>query len=213
MIEKLHYISNGNSQEEQLFLIETALDAGVTWLQFRFKNTDTKTRWQTAEQTKKLCETYKSTLIINDHVDLALAIEADGVHLGLKDTSIEEARKLLGSKIIGGTANTWKNLLQRYDEGCDYIGLGPYRHTNTKEKLDPILGLKGYQDILSKWILLTTPPPLIAIGGIQIADVLPLLQSGIHGIAFSQLLNTSTDKRTTLNQLKTLLNESTLYKR
>lgn len=213
MIEKLHYISNGNSQEEQLFLIETALDAGVTWLQFRFKNTDTKTRWQTAEQTKKLCETYKSTLIINDHVDLALAIEADGVHLGLKDTSIEEARKLLGSKIIGGTANTWKNLLQRYDEGCDYIGLGPYRHTNTKEKLDPVLGLKGYQDILSKWILLTTPPPLIAIGGIQIADVLPLLQSGIHGIAFSQLLNTSTDKRTTLNQLKTLLNESTLYKR
>ena len=213
MIDKLHYISNGNTQEEQLFLIEAALDTGVTWLQFRFKNTDTKTRWQTAERTKRLCETYKTTLIINDHVDLALAIEADGVHLGLQDTSIEEARKLLGSKIIGGTANTWENLLQRYDENCDYIGLGPFRHTTTKEKLDPILGLKGYQNILSKWILLTTPPPLIAIGGIQIADVFPLLQAGIHGIAFSQLLNNAADKRNTLNQLKSLLNETTANKR
>lgn len=205
MISKLHYISNGDTKEEQLLLIREALDAGVTWLQYRFKNTDTHTRWQTAEKVNRLCESYNTTLIINDHVDLALALDADGVHLGLQDTSIDEARRQLGSKIIGGTANTWENLLQRYQEGCDYVGLGPFRYTITKTQLDPTLGFQGYQSLLSAWNKLDNPPPIIAIGGIKIADIDLLLNTGVHGVACSQLLNTAVDKHNTVNQLKTLL--------
>ncbi|MFX4990459.1 thiamine phosphate synthase, partial [Acinetobacter baumannii] len=79
---------------------------------------------------------------------IAKAVDADGVHLGLQDTGIDEARKIIGKeKIIGGTANTLDDVLQRYNEGCSYVGVGPYRFTTTKEKLSPILGLQGYADI------------------------------------------------------------------
>lgn len=205
MLDNIQYISNGNTSQEQLYHIEAVLAAGQKWIQYRFKETTSTTRWITAERVKLLCEQYQAKLIVNDYVDLAKAIDADGVHLGLTDTSIAEAKQVLPNKIIGGTANTIEDIKQRHQEGCTYIGLGPYRHTNTKKKLSPVLGLNGYQQLMSQMKKLQINTPIVAIGGIIVDDILPLKAIGLHGIAISGLLQNSTNKAQLIQQLNSLL--------
>ncbi|MDP9959028.1 thiamine phosphate synthase [Chryseobacterium lathyri] len=186
-MEKLQYISQGQTKEEQEFNIRKALDNGIKWLQVRWKNADEDKFFQLCEISNKLCSEYHTVCIINDHVQIAKDIDADGVHLGLQDGSVEMARSLLGkNKIIGGTANTLSDVLQRINEPCDYIGLGPLRFTSTKEKLSPILGFEGYQNIIkSLKDRLITIPKIYAIGGVGLQDIEPLQQIGIYGVAVS----------------------------
>ncbi|WP_347216029.1 thiamine phosphate synthase [Chryseobacterium sp.] len=186
-MEKLQYISQGNTRLEQENNIRKALDNGVHWVQIRWKNAPENELISLCEISKQLCEEYRSICIINDNVHLAKTIDVDGVHLGLNDGSIQEARIILGeNKIIGGTANTISDVLQRINESCDYIGLGPLRFTSTKEKLSPVLGFEGYQDIIDqlreKSIEL---PKIFAIGGVGLEDIQPLQKIGIYGVAVS----------------------------
>ena len=139
MFNKLQYISQGNSVQEQLQNIHKALDNGCDWIQMRFKNQNALEVFTLAEAVKMLCKEYLATYIINDNVHLAKQLDADGVHLGLSDMSVEEAKIILGkTKIIGGTANTFEDVLQRTSENCDYIGLGPFQFTATKQNLSLI---------------------------------------------------------------------------
>ncbi|HSD15161.1 MAG TPA: thiamine phosphate synthase [Flavobacterium sp.] len=201
MFSKLHYISQGNTVEDQLLNIHQALDNGCDWIQLRFKNQDQHQLFTLAEAVKTLCEEYLATFIINDKVDLALQINADGVHLGLNDMNIEKARNLLGNhKIIGGTANTLQDVLQRVEENCDYIGLGPFRFTTTKDNLSPILGLEGYQNIVSQMKPSNPEIPIYAIGGIQLEDIASLLDIGIHGVALSGQITEKPQLITQLNE-------------
>ncbi|WP_410881067.1 thiamine phosphate synthase [Myroides sp. DW712] len=203
MFNPIQYISQGDTPQEQLYHIESVLDAGQQWIQFRFKDTLSSIRWKTAEQVKKLCIPYKATLIINDDVDLALAIEADGVHLGLQDLSVTQARRMLPHQIIGGTANTLQDVQQRIVESCDYIGLGPLRYTPTKKKLSSLLGFEGYQQLLTALTPKERRTPLIAIGGITLEDVPILQQLGLSGIAVSNLLHQAPDPHQIIQQLQT----------
>jgi len=201
MFSKLQYISQGNTVEEQLYNIHQTLDNGCEWIQLRFKNGNSLELFTLAESVKMLCEEYLATFIVNDKVDLTLQINADGVHLGLNDMRIKDARALLGNhKIIGGTANTLEDVLQRATEDCDYIGLGPFRFTSTKENLSPILGLEGYRDILSKLQEQNIPIPVYAIGGIELSDIENLINTGLHGIAVSGLITESPQLITQLNE-------------
>ena len=201
MISKLHYISQGTTVDEQLYNIEKTLDNGCDWIQLRFKNGNYNQLLAVAEKTKHLCNQYKATFIINDKVDLAYQIEADGVHLGLDDMRIKDARAILGNqKIIGGTANTLEHILRRVHEKCDYIGLGPFSFTTTKEKLSPILGLEGYKTILNQMNEQHSKTPLIAIGGITLEDIDLLIETGLHGIAVSGLLTQNPTITTALNE-------------
>lgn len=173
--------------QEQELNIRKALDNGIKWVQIRWKNAPENELISLCETYKKLCSEYQSVCIINDNVQLAKTIDADGVHLGLNDGSIKEARLILGeNKIIGGTANTISDVLQRIDESCDYIGLGPLKFTVTKEKLSPILGFEGYQKIINhlqeKSIEI---PKIFAIGGVALEDIQPLQEAGIYGVAVS----------------------------
>lgn len=202
MLSKLQYISQGETIKEQLDNIHRVLDYGYDWIQLRFKNGSYDDLSIAAESAKILCDAYCATFIINDHVQLAYELDTDGVHLGLNDMSINDARKVLGpEKIIGGTANTLLDIEQRVSENCTYIGLGPFRYTATKEKLSPLLGLEGYIDILKKLKKNKVKIPIYAIGGIEVDDVRPLLKTGIHGIAVSKLLtNSSQEILTQLNK-------------
>lgn len=201
MISKLHYISQGNTIEEQIKSIQKVLDNGCNWIQLRFKNANSKELLFAAEKTKQLCTQYKATFIINDKVTLAYQVDADGVHLGLDDMQIQDARQLLGNqKIIGGTANTFEHILQRTQENCDYVGLGPYQFTQTKQKLSPILGLEGYKNLLELMKKNNLSTPVIAIGGIQLEDIDSLIASGIYGIAISSLLTHNPKITTTLKE-------------
>jgi thiamine-phosphate pyrophosphorylase len=204
MYNKLQYISQGDTIKEQLYNIHEALDNGCDWIQMRFKNQKPKKSFALAEAVHFLCEEYLANFIINDDVHLAEQIAADGVHLGLTDTSILEARAILGeTKIIGATANTFEDITNHIDNGCDYIGLGPYQFTKTKENLSPILGLDGYRSIINKLNTKQKEMPIYAIGGITLENVDALMTTGIHGIAVSGIITKSNQK----NKLITQLNE------
>lgn len=203
MYNKLQYISQGETSKEQLYNIHHALDAGCKWVQMRFKNQTSKETFALAEKVKPLCEEYLANFIINDDLHLAEQVAADGVHLGLTDMKIDEARAILGTtKIIGGTANTFEDIQNHVKNGCDYIGLGPFRFTITKEKLSPILGLSGYFEILQKMKKNKIEIPVYAIGGITLKDVGPLMETGIHGIAVSGIITESAEKKILIKQLK-----------
>ncbi|WP_264526292.1 thiamine phosphate synthase [Flavobacterium sp. N502536] len=202
MYHKLQYISQGETIEEQLYNIHEALDAGCDWVQLRFKNQTEKDTFALAEAVKFLCEEYLANFIVNDNLYLAQQIAADGVHLGLSDMKIDEARAILGNtKIIGATANTFEDIESHIKNGCDYIGLGPFRFTTTKEKLSPILGLSGYFKIIQELKRNKLEIPVYAIGGITLNDISPLMETGIHGIAVSGMLTESDQKGKLIQQL------------
>lgn len=203
-MEKLQYISQGFTIEDQELNIRKALDNGVRWIQVRWKNAPENEFIRLCEISKKLCLDNQTVCIINDHVQIAKDIDADGVHLGLKDISVKIARDILGeNKIIGGTANTISDVLQRMNEPCDYIGLGPLRFTSTKEQLSPILGFEGYQKIIENLKERSLEiPKIFAIGGVILNDIELLQQIGIYGVAVSGQI---TSQPSIINQFKTVL--------
>ncbi|MFY9153098.1 MAG: thiamine phosphate synthase [Prolixibacteraceae bacterium] len=208
MMHKLQYISQGKTVQEQTENIQSALEAGCRWVQLRFKNAEDGELVDLAVQVKRMCSDYHATFVLNDRVDIAKIADADGVHLGLSDTSIAEARSILGeNKIIGGTANTINDVLKRIDEKCDYIGLGPFRFTPTKEKLSPVLGLDGIALIMKAVLSGEKQVPVYAIGGITHADVAAIRRTGVFGVAVSGAITTHPNKKELIQNLNLLLNE------
>lgn len=195
MLHRIQYISQGETVNEQKRNILDALEAGCKMIQVRFKNGSKEEVLDVARQAKSWCTQAEAILIINDSVDLALKVEADGVHLGLDDMPVKEARDWLGyDKIIGGTANTLENVLQRIEERCDYVGLGPLRFTSTKEKLSPLLGFEGYQRVSKELESRGLSIPIYAIGGIVGNDVELLKKTGVFGIAVSGMITNATNR-------------------
>ena len=182
----IQFISHFNDKYSYLDSIRLALDGGCKWVQLRMKDASEEEFLRNAHQARKLCDQYKATFIIDDHVELVRECGADGVHLGKNDMPIAEARRLLGDDfIIGGTANTFDDVLSHYRSSANYIGCGPFRFTTTKKGLSPILGLEGYQDIVAKMKSQSIDIPIVAIGGITIDDIPSIMQTGVNGIALS----------------------------
>ncbi|MEO9953735.1 thiamine phosphate synthase [Nonlabens sp.] len=181
MIDTLQYITQGNSTQDHLENVHKACIQGIKWVQLRIKNTDDTKVLKTAIKARAITNEYGVKLIINDHYKIAKEVQADGVHLGKTDACPLLTREYLGdSFIIGGTANTLEDCRILLDKKVDYIGLGPYQFTKTKKNLSPVLGVIGYRNLLKE---LNTKTPIIAIGGIAIHDVPPILKTGIYGIA------------------------------
>lgn len=203
-MEKLQYISQGKSESEQKLNIHKVLDNGIRWVQVRWKDAPENEFIRLCENAKQLCSNYNAICIINDNVRIAKMIDSDGVHLGLNDELVSEARLILGDhKIIGGTANTFSDVLQRINEGCDYIGLGPLRFTATKEKLSPVLGFEGYQSIIESLQKESIAiPKIYAIGGVRLEDIKLLQQAGIYGAAVSGQI---TENPSIINEFKTIM--------
>lgn len=205
---RFQYISQGQTAEEHLSNCKEVLTAGGKWIQLRMKNFSEEIVEKTALEVQSLCAQFGATFILNDNVNLTKKINADGVHLGLTDTSVKDARLILGQdKIIGGTANTFEDVVQRIDEGCNYIGLGPYRFTSTKDKLSPILGLEGYRKLINRLNDEQRKTPIVAIGGIQVEDISLILETGISGIALSGILTNSENKKEIVERINTKIYE------
>lgn len=163
-----------------------ALRGGCRWIQLRMKDAAKDEVAETARRLRRECNRYGATLIIDDHVDVTAQTGADGVHLGKNDMHPSEARKRLGpDRIIGGTANTFDDILRLVHDGVDYIGLGPFRFTETKKGLSPIIGPEGYDRIMNACRRQGITVPVVAIGGITADDIPLLMKTGIQGIALS----------------------------
>ena len=211
MIDKLHYISQQADDGSQLTAIQQALAAGCKWIQLRVKNQPPKVILDYAIAAKTMCNQYGAKLIIDDHPDIALQCGAHGVHLGLQDMPVAEARRIVGDNMmIGGTANTFAHIQQRADEGVDYIGCGPFRFTTTKENLSPIVGLSGYKMLVDQMDAAKIRIPVIAIGGILPADVLHIKQAGIYGVALSGAITFADHREQVVKQIYQHLNDPSL---
>jgi len=206
LIKKLHYISQQTDTKSHTEAIEEACEAGVRWVQLRIKDeSDENTRY-IASETRKICDRFNAIFILNDYPEIAHEVAADGVHLGKTDMSPLKARELLGSTaIIGGTANTFEDVKELHDQPVNYIGLGPFRFTETKRNLSPVLGLAGYKTITDKCQVEKLTLPIIAIGGIALADIQSLQSVGIHGIAAASLINGHSKKKTLITEINNYL--------
>lgn len=182
----LQFITHQNDRYSYLESALMALEGGCKWIQLRMKEASMDEVESIALQLKPICKEKNAILILDDHVELAKKLEVDGVHLGKKDMPIDQARQLLGEAfIIGGTANTFEDIVQHYRAGADYLGIGPFRFTTTKQNLSPILGLEGYASLLSQMKEKGIELPVVAIGGITYEDIPAILETGVNGIALS----------------------------
>ena len=190
---------------ENLFeIVEKILLGGVKIIQHRYKEGNDKEHLKEAIEIKNLCKKYHSLFIVNDRVDIALASNADGVHLGQDDIDIKTARELLGSsKIIGVSANNSTDINKAVKDGCDYIGVGPVFKTLTKENKEP-LGVEKIK-ALTKDINI----PFFAIGGINKLNISSLKNHGINKVALvSGLLNAEDPKEEAMMIIKELTHEN-----
>lgn len=191
---RMQFISHFTATVSYLDGIRLALEGGCRWIQLRMKNATDDAFLQTALEAQQMCRQAGATFIIDDRVDIARRIGADGVHLGKNDMPVSEARKLLGDDaIIGGTANTINDIVLHYKQGADYIGCGPFRFTTTKQRLAPVLGLNGYRQIVAGMKAQGIRLPIVAIGGIGVDDIPAIMQTGVSGIALSGSILRATD--------------------
>ncbi len=187
MIPRFHFITSRAGGMAHHEIATMACSGGAQVVQFREKEVQENAELVSmARAVQKVCRQFSCPLIVNDHVEVARAVQADGVHLGQEDESVAAAREALGPDVlIGGTANTWEQVEELVREDVDYIGLGPFRFTSTKEGLDPVLGLEGYQEMMERMREQGWDTPILAIGGLLPDDVPPLRKVGVHGIAVS----------------------------
>ena len=180
------FVTHATTTAETLLHTDLVLRHGLAdVIELRMKNVPWETFLATAHETLALCRGYGVPLLINDRVDIALITGADGVHLGQGDMSPVEARRLLGAHaLIGLTCNTSADLASARTLPIDYVGIGPFRFTTTKQKLAPILGLEGYRALQ----LHTYPLPAYAIGSVRPDDIPDLYALGLYGVAMSSSL-------------------------
>ncbi len=193
-----------DQKDNLLEIIEEILIAGVKIIQYRFKTGTDKDNLQEAIKIKNLCKKYNSLFIINDRLDIALASNADGIHLGKDDLDLKIARKLLGySKIIGISANNEIDISNALKNGCNYIGIGPVFETETKKNKKPI----GIEKI--KTLTKDLNIPWFAIGGIKSKNISYLRRNGLKKVALvSELMNSEDPKEDAIMILKELSHEN-----
>ncbi len=207
-IERLHVITQEVTGATHAELAVEACKSGAKWIQVRVKDKSFDEWKEIALSVKKACRKYGAKLIVNDNVELARQIEADGVHLGKKDMMPQEARAILGQNfLIGGTANNFKDIIYLASAKVDYIGLGPFRFTNTKKGLSPTLGFEGYRNLINRCKKEDIYIPIIAIGGIRIEDVPFLKGTGIYGMAVASAINLAADRGNSCKQFLTAIQE------
>jgi thiamine-phosphate pyrophosphorylase len=199
---RLQFITHCTEKYSYVDSARIALEGGCRWIQLRMKDADESLMEETALIVQKMCKDYGATFIIDDNVHLVKKIKADGVHLGKNDMPIAEAREILGDDfIIGGTVNCFEDILKimrntqigtstssvtiSQQPIVNYFGCGPFRFTSTKKNLAPILGLDGYENIISNMKRNNINIPIVAIGGINKDDISDILKTGVDGIALS----------------------------
>ncbi|MCC5921945.1 MAG: thiamine phosphate synthase [Cyclobacteriaceae bacterium] len=198
-----YYISPNFDKKEDLFVDAVRIfEAGCKIYQLRMKGLNSEAMMERAKQIRRLTTNYGVTFIINDHADLALDVEADGVHVGRKDQAVKSIRsKVPKHFIVGSTANTFEDI-EKVRHEADYIGLGPFRYTTTKEKLSPILGLAGMRNLLEQCIMNGISLPIYAIGGITDEDIEDLAQMPLKGVALSSFLHQHPNSKTIIDKVE-----------
>ena len=205
----LYFITDSTNYSEEEFLsrVEQALKGGVTLLQLREKEKSTREYIELAEKVHELAKRYHVPLIIDERVDVALAIDAEGVHVGASDMPVATARKLMGEdKIVGATAKTVPWAKEAYEQGADYLGVGAIYPTTTKVKT-VLTSTDTLRDICNE-----VPIPANAIGGLNKDNIDVLEGIPVAGICVVSAIMKADDPKTAAEELKVRARELGLYK-
>lgn len=207
----LLFITHQTEHITTLQSVEIALAGGCRHIQLRMKEVTKEEVLHTAIQAQVLCIKAQANLYINDHPEIAAQVGAAGVHLGKSDMPPREARRILShGSIIGGTANTFDDILYLAAQGVDYIGLGPFRFTTTKKGLSPTLGIVGYQKLMHQCAEYQIHLPIVAIGGITYEDIPAIIAAGMSGVALSSAILQATDPIAETKRIIHLLHTNTI---
>lgn len=182
----LQYITNTKCPLSVVDQVKAVLEGGCKWIQIRMKEASDDEIKKVVEEIKPLCAEKDAFIILNDRVALAKEIEVSGVHLGKTDMLPSKARiELSPAAVIGVTANTFDDILGVRALDIDYLGLGPFAFTETKKNLAPRLGIEGITRLCSEMEENDIKIAKVAVGGIKLDDVEPLMRAGVNGVAVS----------------------------
>jgi thiamine-phosphate pyrophosphorylase len=200
----LMFVTDDSVTDEGAFfkILEDSLKGGASIIQLREKACDTNSFYRRALRSKMLCHSYKVPLLINDRIDIALAVDADGVHIGQTDMPYELTRKLVGiNKIIGLSVSNNNQAKEAEKLGVDYIGISPIFKTYTKKSdLAIPLGIEGLQIIRALF-----SKPIVCIGGIQKRNVAEIIKNGSNGIAVISAISKAAFPEKETKELKEII--------
>ncbi len=203
---KLYVITDRRIRDE-IETVKEALEGGATAIQMRIKNTSTKEMVEVGKNIRKITEDYDALFFVNDRVDVALTINADGVHLGSDDMPVSLAKEIASNLIIGASAYSFEKAVELEKE-ADYLGVGSIFPTKTKDNVK-VIGVEGLRKIAEHINI-----PIVAIGGINHRNVEKVLKTGVDGVSvISAILKAQSMKEATEDIKKILVNFSNVHAR
>ncbi|PEZ06160.1 thiamine phosphate synthase [Bacillus sp. AFS018417] len=182
LLQVYFIMGSNNCCKDPLQVMKEALDGGITIFQYREKGEGALTgeeRYAFAKQLQSLCKEYNVPFIVNDDVELALELDADGVHVGQDDEGIKTVREKMGDKIIGVSAHTIEEACFAIENGADYLGVGPIFPTNTKKDAKAVQGTEGLRFFRESGVEV----PIVGIGGITIENAASVIEAGADGVS------------------------------
>ena len=195
-------LAGGRSHSQ---IAAAAIRGGVTVVQYREKNASTRRMVGEALELRQLCRSYNVPFIINDRLDVALAVDADGVHLGQDDMPADLARQLIGpGKILGVSVENVSQARRAMEDGADYVGASPIFATPTKPDAPPPMGIRGLQELARVCTL-----PIVAIGGLNASNAAAVLRAGATGLAVVSAIVSADDVELAARELKQIISAGT----
>lgn len=193
--KKIYLVTDHRLEFDSLLKkVREALESGVSLVQYRDKDVSTKVMVERGRKLKVLCDEFNSILLVNDRIDVALAIDADGVHVGQDDMDSKDARKILGlEKIIGVSTKTLEESIKALESGADYLGCGAIYSTSTKDT--SVISIETLKEIRNKVKL-----PVYGIGGIKLDNITPDLKENVDGVAVITAILDSENIKETVNK-------------
>lgn len=182
LLQVYFIMGSNNCRKDPIQVMKEALDGGITIFQYREKGDGAligEERYAFAKQLQSLCKEYNVPFIVNDDVELALELDADGVHVGQDDEGIRTVREKMGDKIIGVSAHTIEEARFAIENGADYLGVGPIFPTNTKKDAKAVQGTEGLRFFRENGVEI----PIVGIGGITIQNAASVIEAGADGVS------------------------------
>ncbi|MGD8190431.1 thiamine phosphate synthase [Brevibacillus ginsengisoli] len=205
---RLYFIMGSNNcAKDPLEVLEEAIEGGITLFQFREKGNGALTgasKFRLARKMQVLCKQKGIPFIVNDDVDLAVALEADGVHVGQDDESAEEVRHKMRNKILGVSAHNWEEAQRAVAHGADYLGVGPIFATQTKQDAKAAQGPEIIRSLRQQGIQL----PIVGIGGITAENSGSVIEAGADGISVISAISSAEDPIANARELRRIVSQA-----
>lgn len=205
-VSKLHFLTQDLPNRTHLEQVQLACEAGANWIQYRCMSKSDEEMLRELHPIASVCDDWGATLIITNHVHLVALADIQGVHVEDMEVDLTLIRDQIGeSKTLGASANDFNQIKKHIANGADYIGCGPFAHTNTKPNNYKHFGTLGYKEIISELNQDELKTPLIAVGGIDLQNVPAILETGVYGIAVSSAINNSENPKQMYKQFHQLM--------